>query len=235
MGFGLVGVVGGRLTRWAHLSANAGYIINSNPRSEAFGGENVVILDRPNEFVAGIGFDFPVNKHFQLIAELKSIHYVSEQTQNAFQNNPIDGLVGVRVFPRRWLGFSAAYRMHINQQGDRLFNEANFPTGFRESTDPHGFLTQFFIGHRNPRGLPIPPNVAPSVGLWPEFIDPLALPGRKSSAPFTPSASREVTLTADAVATTTHCSHLAVTVADHGEVQLAGISPSLTLAPTRVR
>ncbi|HEU4480204.1 MAG TPA: hypothetical protein VFR80_16920, partial [Pyrinomonadaceae bacterium] len=127
--FGLVGVVGGRLARWAHLSANVGYILNSNPRSEAFGGENVVLLDRPNELVAGVGFDFPVNKHFQLIAELKSIQYVGERTQNAFQNNPIDGLVGVRVFPRRWLGFSAAYRMHINQHGDRIFNDANLPAG----------------------------------------------------------------------------------------------------------
>jgi hypothetical protein len=196
--FGIVGVVGGRLARWAHLSANFGYIINSNPRSEAFGGENVVLLDRPNEMVAGVGFDFPVNKHFQLIAELKSIQYVGERTQNAFQNNPIDGLVGVRIFPRRWLGFSAAYRQHINQHGDRLFNEATLPTGFRESTDPHGFLTQFFVGHRNARGLPIPPNVAPTVSVSSSSSSvTLPCPEGTSSATCTPSASREVTLTAD--------------------------------------
>lgn len=197
--FGLVGVVGGRLSRSVHLAANFGYILNSNPRSEAFGGE-ATLLDRPNEFIAGIGFDFPINKHFQPIAELKSTHYVGGRTLNAFENNPVDLLGGIRVFPRRWFGFSAAYRLHVNPQGDRLFGgEAEFPAGFRQSDDPHGFLGQFWIGHRNARGLPPPPNQPPSVSISSSTSTiNLPCPTGPSVESCVPSANRVVELTAQA-------------------------------------
>ncbi|HKR59200.1 MAG TPA: hypothetical protein VJS64_05660, partial [Pyrinomonadaceae bacterium] len=152
--FGFVGFLGGRVAKHVNISANFGIIFNSNPRSEAFGGDNVVLLNRPDELVSGVGIDFPVNKHFQVIGEVKSIQYIRGKTENAFPNNPVDFLVGIRVFPRRWLGFSAAYRQHVNQHGDRFFGlfDKTYPAGFRESTDSHGFLAQFFVGHRNPRG-----------------------------------------------------------------------------------
>lgn len=198
--FGLVGVVGGRLSRSVHLSANFGYILNSNPRSEAFGGGTSTMLDRPDEFVSGIGFDFPVNKHFQPIAELKSTFYVGGRTPNAFENNPVDVLGGVRVFPRRWFGFSAAYRLHVNPQGDRLFGtEANYPAGFRLSEDPHGFIGQFWIGHRNARGVPPPPNAGPSVSVSASTSTiNLPCPEGPSAESCVPSANREVQLTASA-------------------------------------
>jgi K319-like protein len=195
--FGLSGVVGGRLSRSVHLAANFTYILNSNPKSSAFGGGKVSLLDRPDEFIAGVGFDFPVNKHFQPIAELKSIQYLGG-TPNAFENNPVDVLGGVRVYPRRWFGFTAAYRLHVNPQGDRLFgSEPNFPAGFRQSEDPHGFLGQFFIGHRNARLVPVingPPSVSVSAST-----STIKLPcpeGRPSDC--VPSASKEVQLTASA-------------------------------------
>ena len=138
--FGLVGVVGGRLSRSVHLAANFGYILNSNPKSEAFGGGDATLLDRPDEFITGIGFDFPINKHFQPIAELKSTLYVGGRTPNAFENNPVDLLGGIRVYPRRWFGFSAAYRLHVNPQGDRLFGgDTDFPAGFRPVGRPARF------------------------------------------------------------------------------------------------
>jgi hypothetical protein len=200
--FGFVGFVGGRLAKHAYLSANVGLILNSNPRSEAFGGSNVTLLNRPDELVSGVGFDFPINKHFQIITEVKSITYIRGKTENAFPNNPVEFLGGVRIFPRRWLGFSAAYRQHVNQHGDRLFGlfDKDYPAGFQESTDPHGFLAQFFIGHRNARGLPPPPNVAPVVNSVTTSSSSIMLPCPEgtSSATCTPSASREVTLTADA-------------------------------------
>jgi hypothetical protein len=161
---GLIGFVDGRLSKRVNLSANVGYILNSNPKSEAFGGGDAVLLDRPDELLAGIGVDFPVNRHFQPILELKSVQYVGGRTPNAFQNNPVDFLGGVRVFPRRWMGFSAWYRAHLNQQGDRLFNDDNnFPAGFVRSEDPHGFGFQFFIGRRNERAPTELPNQAPTV------------------------------------------------------------------------
>ncbi len=33
---------------------------------------DAVLLDRPDEVLSGIGFDFPVNKYFQVIAEAAS-------------------------------------------------------------------------------------------------------------------------------------------------------------------
>jgi hypothetical protein len=170
--FGLIGFVSGRLSRSVNLSANFGYILNSNPKSSAFGGD-AVLLDRPDELVAGVGFDFPINKHFQPIAELKSIHYVGGRTPNSFENNPVEFLGGVRIFPKRWFGFSAAYRGHLNQQGKTFTdifggdNDPNhgFPAGFVTSDDPHGFLFQFFAGRRNERLPTIFPNQPPTVTL----------------------------------------------------------------------
>ena len=59
------GAISGRLSQHVSVAANVGYILNSNPKSDAMGG--AVLLDRPDEFLSGIGFDFPINKHFQLI------------------------------------------------------------------------------------------------------------------------------------------------------------------------
>ena len=37
-------------------------------------------------------------------------------TPNAFENNPMDALAGIRIFPARWLGFGAGVRYHVNEQ-----------------------------------------------------------------------------------------------------------------------
>jgi hypothetical protein len=169
---GLVGFISGRLSRSVSLHANLGYILNSNPKSDAFGGGEATLLDRPDELVAGVGMDFVVNRHFQIITELKSVHYVAGRTPNSFPNNPIDFLGGIRIFPRRWFGFSAAYRGHLNQHGRSFVDifrddEPNdgFPAGFRTSDDPHGFIFQFFAGRRNERLPTVFPNQPPTVTL----------------------------------------------------------------------
>src|SRR6266498_4032481 len=46
--FGLIGFVAGRLSQHVNVSANLGYILNSNPKSEAM--NDAVLLDRPDEF-----------------------------------------------------------------------------------------------------------------------------------------------------------------------------------------
>ncbi len=195
--FGLVGFVDGRLTEHINVSANLGYILNSNPKSKAMG--DAILLDRPNELLAGLGFDFPINKHFQLIAEARSTMYVGERTPNAFPNNPVDVLGGVKIFPRRWWGLGAAYRMHVNQQGDRVFGSGpNFPAGFVRSDDPNGFIFQLWAGHRNARAVPPPPNQPPTVSVS-ASSSTITLPcATGSSESCTPSATRSVDLTADA-------------------------------------
>ncbi|HKO95375.1 MAG TPA: hypothetical protein VJU86_00170 [Pyrinomonadaceae bacterium] len=227
--FGLVMFADGRLSEHVNVSANLGYILNSNPSSDAMGG--AVLLDRPNEFLAGVGFDFPVNKHFQAIGEVRSTMYVGSRTPNAFPNNPVEAIGGIRIFPRRWFGFSAAYRRHLNQQDGSHFEgvaatipinqitnvivpgrglvvvpgtsvavaAGGLPSAFRPSDDPNGFIFQFFAGHRNPRGLPVPPNVAPVVSVSASMSSiTLPCPPGTSSETCSPSASRSVDLTAAA-------------------------------------
>ena len=176
--FGLIGFVDGRLGTHVNVSANFGYILNSNPK----GLGDFVLLDRPDEFLAGIGFDFPVNEHFQPVAEVRSTTYVGGHTPNAFGNNPVDVIGGIKIYPRRWFGIGLAYRRHLNQQDMDHFNPVDFtvinqvtnvnvigrglvvvpdtsrpvtsqgfPAGFIFSDEPNGFIAQFWIGHRNAR------------------------------------------------------------------------------------
>jgi hypothetical protein len=225
--FGAVLVVDGRLHEHVNVSANLGYILNSNPK----GPGDFVLLDRPDEFLAGIGFDFPVNEHFQPIAEVRSTKYMGGRTPNAFNNNPVEVIGGVKIYPRRWFGFGLAYRRHLNQQDQDHFEPADFnipiqqvtnvnvpgrglvvvpsttrpvtsqgfPIGFNFSEDPHGFIAQFFIGHRNSRIPPKPPNRPPVVNTVTTSISSILrpCPPPTSSTTCTPTGS-EVTLTADA-------------------------------------
>ena len=118
---GFVGFVSGRLSRSVNLSANVGYIFTTDPKAN-IGGTDFVLLKRPDEFIAGVGFDFPINKHFQPIAELRSTQYVREHTPNAFPNDPVEFLVGAKVYARRSIGFGFWYRRQLNQQSEKSFN-----------------------------------------------------------------------------------------------------------------
>ena len=226
--FGGILFVDGRLSKHVNVSANLGYILNSNPKG--LGGD-FVLLDRPDEFLAGVGFDFPVNEHFQPIIEVNSVNYMAGRTPNAFNNNPVDVLGGVKIYPRRWFGFGLAYRRHLNQQDQDHFNPADFnipirqitnvnvvgrglvvvpgtsrpvtsqgfPLGFNFSEDPHGFIAQFWVGRRNSRTPPAPPNQAPVVSsVTPSMTSVLRpCPPGTSSTTCTPTSS-EVTLIANA-------------------------------------
>jgi hypothetical protein len=184
------------LSQHVNVSANLGYILNSNPKSEAM--NNAVLLDRPDEFLSGVGFDFPINKHFQLIAEARSTMYVAGRTPNAFNNNPVDALGGVRIFPARWWGLGFAYRRHMNQQDEGHFDN-RLPTAFKPSDDPNGFIFQFWAGHRNARIPPPPPNQPPTVSVSSSSATiTLPCPPGTSSPSCTASASRSVDLTANA-------------------------------------
>lgn len=108
-----------RLRKWANLSANIGYNWNSSVKNG-----DVTLLDRPDELLASIGVDFPVNKHFQPIAEFRSLQYVGGRTPNAFENNPKDGIIGARIFPVRWAGLGFAYRYNFNQQDRDSFDDS---------------------------------------------------------------------------------------------------------------
>jgi hypothetical protein len=194
--FGIVGAVSGRLSQLISVEANLGYWLNSNPKSEAMG--DAVLLDRPDEFLSAIGIDLTPNKHFQIIGEARSVMYVGGRTPNAFPNNPVDAIGGIRIFPSRWWGIGAAYRRHMNQQDQGHFNDP-FPNGFHASDDPNGFIFQAWAGHRNPRTPPPPPNQPPTVNISASTSSiMLPCPEGTSSTTCTPSSSRVVDLTANA-------------------------------------
>lgn len=172
--FGAILFADARLRKYINLSGNVGYIYNSSVKGE-FPSGTFTLLDRPDELVAGIGVDFPVNQYFQPILELKTTRYVGGRTPNAFENDPLDGLGGVRVFPTRWFSVSGAYRYNFNQQDsfdeDFSFSSSTIiqgsnggsgtttvtnsfrgvPPGFRRSTDANGFYLQVTAGRRNER------------------------------------------------------------------------------------
>lgn len=185
--FGLVMFVDGRLSRSVNVSANLGYILNSNPRG-TFPGGDFVLLDRPDEVIAGVGFDFPINKYFQPIFELRSTQYVGGRTPNAFENSPVDALAGIRIYPKRWMGFGLSWRYHINQQDKSSFEGLNATSnvviggagggtiiiqsttggavrGFEPSDEANGFIVQFWVGKRHDRAPEYLPNQPPTVTL----------------------------------------------------------------------
>jgi hypothetical protein len=176
-----------RMASWANLSANIGYIRTGKSKG-TFGGGSFVILDRADQVQASIGADFPVNKYFQPILEMRVLKYIGGHTPNALEQDPVDGIAGFRVFPRRWFGFGLAYRHNFNQQdtgvfsGDQTTGTVYFncvvgavacaptsttsttgvPSGFATSSDPHGYIAQFWIGRRDKRTGEVE-NKAPSV------------------------------------------------------------------------
>jgi len=129
--FGLIGFIDGRLGTHVNVSVNGGYILNSNPK----GLGDFVLLDRPDEFLAGLAIDFPVNKHFQPVVEVRSTQYVAGRTPNAFNNDPVELIGGVKIYPRRWFGIGAAYRRHLNQQDDGHFNGRDFNVNVAQITN----------------------------------------------------------------------------------------------------
>ena len=182
--FGAVLFGDARLRKYINVSANIGYIYNSSVKADLGGTDELTLLDRPDEVLSGIAVDFPVNKFFQPILEFRSTQYVGGRTPNAFENSPLDGLAGTRIFPARWVSIGLAYRYHFNQQdtdsfeGDafstsstvrsggtaltnnitRTSNFTGVPGGFRPSSDPHGFIVQFTAGRRNARTTGQVPN-----------------------------------------------------------------------------
>lgn len=124
---GVVLFADARIKRWMNLSGNLGYKYNSDVKGD-FPGGKFTLLDRPDELLASVGVDFPVNRYFQPIAEFRATRYVAGHTPNAFPQNPMDGIAGFRVYPARWLSLGAAYRYNFNPQNDDSFDsDKSFP------------------------------------------------------------------------------------------------------------
>ena len=162
--------------------------------------------------MASVAVDLPVNRYLQPIFEFRTLKYVGGHTPRAFERNAIDGLAGIRFFPRRWWGIGAAYRINFNQQNERTFGDdqvhtstvifpcrpgvpecdpvtvtnsfTGVPPGFRTSSDPHGFIGQVWFGHRDSRQAETKnlPANVNSVTLSDTVITLPCQPGRRSKS-----------------------------------------------------
>lgn len=219
--------VDSRLTTWANLSANVGYTVTSRVKGD-FSGTDYVMLDRPDEMLLSIGADFPVNKHFQPILEWSYLKYIGGQTPNAFQQDPMDGVAGFKVYPRRWWGFGLAYRYNFNQQDAGYFKGASnnntallvcgpisgvgcapqavsftstgVPQGFDTSTDSNGYIGQLWFGRRDARQGDIvnKPANVDSVDLTATVIILPCRPGFKSRSGACADPNRNIGVTTHA-------------------------------------
>jgi hypothetical protein len=213
---GVTYFIDARATKWANVSFNAGYLYTSKVEGN-FGGTNAVMFDPGDELNLSVGVDFPVNKFFQPILEFRSLHYVGGRTFNALEQNPADGIAGFRVFPRRWFGFGFAYRHNFNQQDISSFEDdstsntvtilcgpvalpgcvpttttvttTGIPAGLGPSTDPHGYIAQFWIGRRDKR--------AGEVVNQPANVDSVTLSGTTITLPCPPNTRSESGACAD--------------------------------------
>lgn len=219
--FGLVLFGDARLAKYINLSANLGYIYNSSVKADFPSGE-FTILDRPDELLAGIGLDLPVNRYFQPIAEFRTTQYVGGRTPNAFENSPIEGLAGARIYPTRYISIGLAYRYHFNQQDRDSFDDSSFrnnvtvpgaaggtfgstftgvPNGFITSNDPNGFIVQFTAGRRNSRKIQETNKFAnvTNLTLSEATVNPPCPPGQRPRAGQTCSADQAVDVATTAV------------------------------------
>ena len=158
----------GRLHKYVHLSANSGYIKNMDPRAEDMNlgplcagcgviqgfGRSERALDIPDEWRAGLGFDFPVSQYLQFIAEVSATHYVGSRTPSLLKNSPVDLVLGAKIYPARWFSIMAAYQRHLN-----WFSELDKRHG------PNGFIFGLSFGRFNARIEPVLPNNPPTVNL----------------------------------------------------------------------
>src|SRR5262249_17630671 len=151
--FGAVVFADARLSRSVNVSANVGYWLNSNPKNNGS-----TLLDRPDEVISGIAVDFPINRYVQPIGEFRSTRYLGGKTPNAFQNNPVEFLVGVKLYPARWWGFGAWYRRALNDERLKNFNGVDVAVAVAN-------ITNVNVPGRGPVTVPGSTVVATSAGV----------------------------------------------------------------------
>jgi outer membrane protein OmpA-like peptidoglycan-associated protein len=90
--------------------ANVGY----NYVTDAYIG-NERLAHFNNEIVYRVGAEFPANARFRIITELNAAHLdyygAGPLTQNP--RNPMDLIIGMRVYPKEWLSFGAGYQASL--------------------------------------------------------------------------------------------------------------------------
>ena len=183
--YGVIAAIDGRLHKYVNLSGNVGFIKKGDPRADDMrlgplaGGTGVIqgfgrserALDLPNELRSGIGFDFPLSQYLQFIAEISGSYAVGSRTPSLLRNNPVDLVVGAKIFPARWFSINAAYQRHLN-----------WMKNFDKVHGPDGFIFGITAGHVNKREEPIVPNNPPTITLEVGAVTPGSDKVKRASA-----------------------------------------------------
>ncbi len=182
--YGAIVALDRRLQKHINLSTNIGYIKKLDPRAEDMNlgqlcvgcgviqgfGRSDRALDIPDELRGGLGVDFPVTKHLQVIAEVSATHYVGSRTPTVLKNSPVDLIVGAKIYPHRSLSITAAYQRHANWFSDTCTE--GFGTTLDVLHSPNGFIVGLSIGRTNKRIDPVLPNQPPTVRLGVGAVTP---------------------------------------------------------------
>ncbi len=127
---------------WMISALNIGYRFTRDPRSAG-----VPTMTMADQLRVGAGLLFMPEKRFQIILESTGLIFVNDATPNtsAGASDPVDGLLGLRIYGARGLALDIGYRYMAN-----LVNHG----------DQHGFV--FKLGTTLWPVAPPPPNRAPA-------------------------------------------------------------------------
>ncbi|MBZ5537756.1 MAG: OmpA family protein [Acidobacteriia bacterium] len=124
---------------------NAGLSLLDSPK---LNGIEVVGLSKKWNF--SFGLNVPNSSRVQFIGEILSTIYWGGSPNTSFDaRDPVDGLIGLRMIPARWISLSGGYRRNLNQFSRNGFGDGN------------GYVAQVQF-HSLPEK-PIPPNHPPTV------------------------------------------------------------------------
>ncbi len=100
---------------------NLGYNFATDPYVDS-----TRLADIKGEMVYRIGAEFMPYKPYRLIAELNAarLPYYGSGPVNQNPRNPMDLIVGLRVYPKEWLSFGAGYQASLTHIDDNVYTGA---------------------------------------------------------------------------------------------------------------
>ncbi|HSW38966.1 MAG TPA: Ig-like domain-containing protein, partial [Acidobacteriota bacterium] len=119
------------------MSKTAGNVarLHFNVGNNFYGDPKGINVTLQNEFIYRGGAEFMPNRPYRLIAELSGIAYHGDRTAGLNPKNPMDLILGMRVYPAEWVSLGAGYQAsfrHVDVMG----------------ADTHGFVVQGTFGSR---------------------------------------------------------------------------------------
>jgi outer membrane protein OmpA-like peptidoglycan-associated protein len=133
---GLGALISKRVAEKAEFHMNVMFELVNNP--EVYGTR---IANLQNAFLYRAGVGFPVDRPYQIIAEVDGKAYFGSRTPGLNSADPIDFLFGLRAYPKEWMTLGFGYRASVN-------HVLELPTEDIYSAGTNGFVAQLTLGTR---------------------------------------------------------------------------------------